>query len=180
MVYLIRTLTGPPCFFRSVSGVIPALCEATLESANGPQSQHGKHTFQCLGIPGKSGSGGRFGPGSRESRYSGAENPRHPVFFSCSASASLAPPGAPGPIPQFHPCRPRPLPEAGNSLQRGANTCGPTAQHQPALFPSLRHTDHLAVVVLVESTRRLALPTRPQSHWSRVQGDSGPLPLLPS
>jgi len=36
MVYLKRTLTGPACFFRSVPGVIPVLCEATLESANGP------------------------------------------------------------------------------------------------------------------------------------------------
>ena len=39
MVYLKRTLTGPACFFRSVSGVIPALCEATLESANGPHKR---------------------------------------------------------------------------------------------------------------------------------------------
>jgi len=37
MVYLKRTLTGPACFFRSVSGVIPASSEATLESANGPE-----------------------------------------------------------------------------------------------------------------------------------------------
>jgi len=37
MVYFERTLTGPACFFRSVSGVIPVSREATLESANGPQ-----------------------------------------------------------------------------------------------------------------------------------------------
>jgi len=37
MVYLKRTLTGPTCFFCSVSGVIPASREATSKSANGLQ-----------------------------------------------------------------------------------------------------------------------------------------------
>jgi len=37
--------------------------------------------FQCLGIPGKLGSEGRFSPESRISRESGAGNPGCPVFF---------------------------------------------------------------------------------------------------
>ena len=46
--------------------------------------------FQCLGIPGKSGSGGRFGPESRVSRDSGAENPGYPAFFSWPATVPSA------------------------------------------------------------------------------------------
>jgi len=54
-----HSVTGPACFFRSVSGVIPALCEATLESANGPQIARretdidGRHTTVpcCFFLP---------------------------------------------------------------------------------------------------------------------------------
>ena len=69
--------------------------------------------FQCLGIPGKSGSGGRFGPESLVSRDSGAENPGYPVFFSCRGRRRQVP-AAPRQCPTRRaprpPCRRPPRP----------------------------------------------------------------------
>ena len=84
--------------------------------------------FQCLGIPGKSGSGGRFGPESRVSRDSGAENPGYPGFFSCRA-ARYRPHGRPPtrlPPAARTTCHPlQPLAAAPTAA------CSPTARCRP-------------------------------------------------
>jgi len=79
--------------------------------------------FQCLGSPGKSGSGGRFGPESRVSRDSGAENPGYPVFFIVRPPARRW--GAPTPAPN----RPGGRRATGGGGYRAAAAAAPAPRH---------------------------------------------------